>query len=181
MADFEKIVQWLLYIEDDHKSPGKIVNEGDGAGLTRLGLTQRWHQSELPMNFFSTLSFADAVKAAKVVYRNRYWNLLSGDQIESDQIAASLMSFAVNDDPLIASKTLQRALGISEDGHIGSQTLAELKLKDPVVVANSFRTEWITFYRNLVTLVPSKKVFLDGWINRANFPYPSALVPDIYE
>lgn len=180
MADFEKIVQWLLYIEDDHKIPGKILNEGDGAGLTRLGLTQRWHQADVPMTYFSTLPFKDAVVAAKAAYHKLYWNILDGDQIDSDQVAAPLLSFAVNDSPRVAVKTLQSVLGVLEDGQMGPNTLAELNSKDPDVVVRLYKAEWIGFYQRDVQLNPSKQKFLQGWINRANFPYP-AQIGDLYQ
>lgn len=180
MANFEPIIQWVLYQEDDHRAPGKIVDLGDGAGLTRLGLTQRWHQKDVPMDFFSTMTFKDAVVSAKSAYKKNYWSIISGDQIDSDEIAAPLLSFSVNDNPLIASKILQRVLHISEDGHIGPKTLAELNSKDPDSIVKMFRAEWIDFYQQLVKIAPSKQGFLAGWINRAQFPYP-AQIPSIYE
>lgn len=181
MAQFEPIIQWLLYQEDSHKNPGKIVDLQDGAGLTRFGLTQRWHQKDLPPDFFSTMSFANAVQTAKQVYRKSYWNAIDGDQIDSDLIAAMLLSFSVNDNSLIAVEALQRVLGVDVDGHIGPHSLSELNSKDPAVVAEQFRLGWIDFYNQIVKIAPSKQQFLEGWINRANFPFPSPLVPNIYE
>lgn len=181
MANFEAIIPWILYQEDDHKIPGKIVDLHDGAGLTRLGITQRWSQRDLPADFFSTMSFSLAVQAAKTVYRKNYWNLLSGDSIASDQVAAPLFSFAVNASPRLAVKTLQSVLEVTEDGSLGPKTLAELNSKDPGVTATLFRAEWINFYHRDVDANPSKAKFLNGWVNRANFPYPSNLVPGIYQ
>ncbi len=179
MANFEPIVQWLLFQEDDHKVPGKIVNLGDSAGLTRLGITQRWHQTQVPVDFFSTMSFKDAVAAAKIVYKQCYWGFISGDSI-ADAVAAPLLSFAVNDTPKVAIKTLQRVLEVLEDGSIGPKTLAELNSKDPDVTAALFRAAWIDFYHRDVDANPHKAQFLNGWINRAHFPYPSPLVSEIY-
>jgi lysozyme family protein len=125
------------------------------------------------------MSFEDAVKVAKQVYKNKYWNLMSGDDIDSDTVAAPLLSFGINDNIFIACKILQKVLGVLEDGHIGPKTLAELNQKDPEIVAKLFRAEWINFYQGLVKIAPSKQQFLDGWINRANFPYP-ADIPEIY-
>jgi len=181
MAQFESIIQWILYQEDDKRIPGKTVDLGDGAGLTRFGLTQRWHQSELPITFFSTLPFKDAVTSAKIVYRNHYWNFLDGDLISADKVAASLMSFAVNDTVSIAVKTLQSVLDVDQDGHMGPKTLAELNSKDPDMVVKLFRAGWIEFYQQDARINPSKARFLEGWINRANFSYPYAELPSIYE
>jgi lysozyme family protein len=180
VANFEPIIQWVLYQEDDKRVPGKIVNLGDGAGLTRLGLTQRWHQVDLPLEFFSTMGLNAAVMVAKAVYRRQYWNILDGDLINDDQVAAPLLSFAVNDNPRIATKILQSVLGVDEDGHMGPKTLAELNSKDPDVVAKLFRADWIDFYQRDAQINPSKAQFLNGWINRAQFPYP-AQIPTIYE
>jgi lysozyme family protein len=180
MADFLKIITWILYQEDDKRIPGKIVDLGDNAGLTRLGLTQRWHASDLPITFFSTLPFKDAVQAAKVPYRKQYWDLLDGDLINSDIVAAPLMSFAVNDTVRVAVKTLQSVLEVVEDGQIGPATLAELNSKDPIAVARLYRAEWASFYHRDVSLNPTKAQFLTGWLNRVDFPYPSSLVTSIY-
>ena len=180
MADFSGIVQWLLYIEDDKKEPGKIVNLNDGAGNTRFGLTQRWHQVDLPIDFFTTMAFKDAVIAAKKVYKTRYWNMIDGDLITSDQVAAPLLSFAVNDTPEVAVKTLQSVLDVEQDGIMGPQTLAELNSKDGDITAHLFRAAWINFYQKDCELNSSKAQFLSGWITRATFPYPFA-IPNIYE
>lgn len=181
MANFESIVPWLLYQEDSKKIPGEIVDLGDSAGLTRLGLTQKWHAADVPTNFFSTLPFEDAVVAAKAVYRKSYWGRISGDLINSDQVAAPLFSFAINDNISVAVKNLQHVLDVLQDGVLGPKTLAELNSKDPDAVARMFRAYWVQFYRNDVVLNPQKKKFLDGWIARANFPYPSSLVTGIYQ
>lgn len=179
MADFQKIVQWLLYIEDDHKEPGKIVNEGDGGGFTRLGLTSKNFSSFVPDNFFTDLPFAEAVTWAKDVYKTQYWNHFMGDAIQSDTVAAPLLSFAVNRNVKIAVKALQAALSIEQDGVLGPETLAELNSKNPDMVAKLFRANWENFYHTVVELNPGDERFLQGWINRVNFPYPST-IPGIY-
>lgn len=181
MANFEPLIEWLLYQEDSKKIPGEIADLSDGAGLTRLGLTQRWHQKDVPMEFFSTMNFKDAVTYAKLAYQKLYWTPIQGDKIISDQIAAPLLSFAVNDNVQVAVKNLQHVLDVVQDGVLGPKTLAELNSKDPDTVARMFRTYWVFFYRNDVVLNPSKQPFLEGWISRANFPYPSNLVPRIYQ
>lgn len=180
MASFEPIVEWLLYIEDSKKHPGLIINEGDGAGLTRLGLTSKTYGAIVPPEFFTTMPFAMAVQVAKSIYQDQYWHHLNGDRINSDQIAAPLLSFAVNRNIPTAVKRLQRVLGVRDDGVLGLVTIAELNQKDPVVVAKLFRASWIDYYHIVASVNPNDAKFLDGWINRANFPFPSSLVPNIY-
>lgn len=182
MANFDSIVQWLLYQEDDRRVPGKIVNLNDGAGFTRLGITSNNFGQFVPADFFSSMPFADAVKVSKQVYRDHFWALFSGDKIVSDIVAAPVLSASVNISGGVsrAVKIVQEILGIVEDGILGPKTLAELNSKDPVIVARLFRSGWENFYRHLAQVNPSKTRFLDGWLARADFPYPSPLVPSIY-
>lgn len=180
MANFEIIMPWLLYQEDSHAHPGEIVNLGDGEGFTRLGITSKVFGNLMPSDFFTTMSFTNAIQSAKTLYKNQYWYHINGDQINSDEVAALVLSFAVNKNIPVAVKTLQRALGVVQDGVLGLITINELNQKDPIAVAKLFRAEWEDFYRADVALNPSKQKFLDGWINRVNFPYPSPLVPTIY-
>ena len=181
MALFEPIVQWLLYQEDDKRHPGKIVNLGDGAGSTRLGITSKNYGDILPAEFWTDMPFSQAVPMAKKTYKSYFWNRFLGDQIESDVIAAMILSFNVNTPPGVAVKHLQsNVLGMHDDGVLGPNTLAELNSKDPKMVERLYRAEWIGYYKHLVDVNPAESRFLDGWINRANFPYPSSQVPDIY-
>jgi lysozyme family protein len=180
MANFPNIVQWLLWQEDSHVNPGAIVNLNDGAGQTRLGITSKNFGLSVRGTFFSTLPFADAVQDAKQVYKNSYWNKFNGDSIASDLVAAPLLSFAVNKNVSIAVKTLQHVLLVTPDGVLGPETAHELNQKDPNVVAKMFRNEWINFYHTVVQMNPSSGRFLEGWINRANFPYPAPWMPGIY-
>jgi lysozyme family protein len=154
---------------------------GDGGGLTRLGLTQRWHQTGLPTGYFSTMSFSDAVAAAKITYKYCYWDMLDGDAIMSDQVAAPLLSFAVNDSVKVAVETLQRVLEVEIDGFMGPKTVAELNSKDPYIAAKLFRAGWVDFYHNDVIMNPAKQKFLTGWVNRALFPYPSPYSVEAYQ
>ncbi len=181
MANFEPISQWLLYQEDDHKTPGKIENLGDGAGLTRLGITSNNFGNVVPSTFFTVMPFKEAVKSAKDFYRSQEWHHLRGDDIQSDELAACLLSFAVNKSVPTATKKLQQILGLDDDGVLGQQTLAEANSKEPKALVIMFRAAWISYYHHIVDVNPSNQRFLQGWLNRANFPYPSSLVPtDLY-
>jgi lysozyme family protein len=180
MASFEPIIEWLLFQEDDHRTPGKIVNLGDGAGFTRFGITSKNFGALVPANFFTTMSFTNAVQVAKSIYQDQYWHHLNGDRINSDQVAAPLLSFAVNRNIPTAVKALQRVLEVEQDGVLGLITVAVLNEKDPDAVNNLFRAEWIYYYQHIAAVNPNDAKFLGGWINRAQFPFPSALVPNIY-
>jgi lysozyme family protein len=178
MASFENIVQWLLYQEDSKHTPGLIVNLGDGAGLTRLGITQKNFGAMVPANFFTDMEFHGAVAIAKYIYRNQFWNKFMGDLINSDLIAAPLLSFSVNKSVSTAVRMLQQVLDISpDDGLLGLQTLNELNSKDGAITAKLFRAAWDGYYHRIAAQNPGDVRFISGWDNRVNFPYPSILVP----
>jgi len=180
MANFETIVEWLIYQEDSHRVPGKIVDLGDGAGLTRFGITSNNFGQVVPTNFFTTMPFGTALEVAKNFYQSQHWHHINGDKIAHDEIAAPLLSFAVNKSVPTAVKHLQRVLGLQEDGVLGLNTLSELNSKDPVITAKLFRADWENYYRQVASVNPNDAQFLDGWIALANFPYPSPLVGSIY-
>lgn len=177
MANFEPIVEWLLYQEDDHRTPGKIENLGDGGGFTRLGITSKNFGSVMPVDFFSSMQFKQAVQAAKKFYQNQFWSHMIGDQINQDEMAAVLLSASVNTGIGIAVKMIQNILQITMDGHFGMETLTELNKRN---IVTQFRVEWSGHYHDIVDNNPNDAKFLDGWLNRVNFPYPSSLVGNIY-
>jgi lysozyme family protein len=180
MANFSQVVQWLLWQEDDKKVPGKIVNLGDGGGLTRLGITSANWTRQVPSNFFTDLAFGPAVTAAKLIARTFFWNRFNGDQILADIVAAPLLSFAFNYNVPTAVKTLQTAVHMRADGVMGPLTLSAVNTSSPVNVAMNFRTLWAQFYRDDAAANPSKAKFLQGWLDRVNIPYPAPGMPCLY-
>lgn len=180
MANFNQVAQWLLWIEDDKKTPGRIINEGDGAGLTRLGITSKNWNMQVPGNFFTDLPFGPAVTAAKLIARNFFWNKFSGDQITSEIVAAPLLSFAFNFNVHTAVQTLQKAASVAPDGNMGPITLSAVNVINPTALAANFRALWADFYRADVAANPAKAQFLQGWLNRVNIPYPAPGMPNIY-
>jgi lysozyme family protein len=180
MANFENIIPWLLYIEDDKKTPGKIVNLGDGAGLTRLGLTSNNFGTMLPASFWTyQMSFPEAVKYAKHTYELYHWFRIQGQDIADDEVAAVMLSWGVNQIPSTAIRAAQHVLSIDEDGVMGKQTKATLNSKDPRVFVKLYRAEWEGRYRRLVDANPDKQRFMQGWLDRIYKPYPMS-IPPIY-
>lgn len=173
MADVKGIATWIANeIEDDQRHPGIAKDLGDGAGITRYGITQRWHANDVPADFFTTMLPAVANLVA-IAFYTKWANTLSVGSIDSDDIAACLLSFAVNDNNHVAVRTLQEVLEVNPDGALGPITIAELNQKDPVMVAKLYRAAWTTFYMNEVAAHPAKADFLKGWLNRVKRIYPS--------
>jgi lysozyme family protein len=180
MAIFEPIVQWVLYQEDNHQHPGAISNLGDNAGLTRFGITQKNFSSCFSPTFWTTMDFQIALNNAKIFYENQFWHHINGDSINNDRTAALLMSASVNIGISTAVKLIQNVLQVSADGILGLATLHELNSKDPQSINDMYRAVWNTHYRNIVDANPNDAKFLQGWLNRVDFPYPSPLVGTTY-
>ncbi|WP_234705834.1 glycoside hydrolase family 108 protein [Sinorhizobium meliloti] len=60
------------------------------------------------------------------IYRRSYWPQCGGDLLPSGRDYA-VFDFGVNSGPARAVKTLQKVVGVREDGHVGEQTLAAVR------------------------------------------------------
>ncbi|WP_457664007.1 glycoside hydrolase family 108 protein [Sinorhizobium medicae] len=99
----------------------------DRGGPTKYGIT---HTTLAAHRGVKSVT-ADQVRAmslqeAEDIYRRSYWSQSGGDTLPSG-IDYAVFDFGVNSGPARAVKTLQRVLGIREDGHVGEQTLAAVR------------------------------------------------------
>jgi len=176
VANFGDVVNWVLRLED-RTLAGKTVNLGDGAGWTRFGVTSK-NNPQLPPTFWwealgqARMANDAALEVAKRFYHEKYWMPLHGTQIVTDELAATLMSFAVNDGLSGAVKLLQGILGLTVDGSLGPKTLSELLANDTPETAAKLRDAQESFYELVVARDQSKQRFLDGWRSRAQVVYP---------
>src|SRR5580700_2322464 len=123
----EAVILWLLKLEDRSLS-GAIRNLGDGAGLTRFGITSRYDSQFVPVDFWHA-STADALREAAQFYQVRYWDKLRLSELNDLTLAAAILSAAVNDGTVTAVRLLQAAIGTSVDGGLGDRTLAAANAK----------------------------------------------------
>jgi len=177
MANFGSIIEWVLRLED-RTLAGKTEDLGDGAGLTRFGLTTRDEGSVLPKCYWvddpPTVRASNevALEMAKQVYYDRYWTPIHGTQIASDELAATLMSFAVNDGVETAVKLLQGVLHILADGLVGPATLTAVSEQDAEGLAERLRDAQEARYLAIEARKPQDVKFHDGWRKRAYARYP---------
>jgi lysozyme family protein len=101
--------------QEDPRDDAQAVDLGDGANLTKWGITQRWH----PEVDVASLTVEGAIS----VYYQKYWLRSRADQLPIP-LAVALFDGAVNHDVPVAVTLLQRAAGVTEDGVIGPVTLA---------------------------------------------------------
>ncbi|PDT39975.1 secretion activator protein [Sinorhizobium sp. FG01] len=104
---------------------GGYVNvKTDRGGPTKFGITH----ATLAAHRGKPAMTAEQVKAisreeAEDIYRRSYWTQSGGDLLPPGLDYAAF-DFAVNSGPARAVKTLQKVLGVREDGQVGEQTLA---------------------------------------------------------
>lgn len=170
MADFNGIVLWVLQ-QEDRGLTGKVVDLGDGGGLTRYGIAQTKHEA-LPPDFYVAAP-ATALTYAKVIYRGEYWDRFLGDELVSDDVASCLMSFAINDGEAREVIMLQKILGLTPDGVMGPNTLSATNESVQPVLAAKLRAAQAAFYQALAPSRPDIARELPGLLARAYRVYPS--------
>ena len=113
------------------KHEGGYVNHpADPGGMTNLGVTKRvweeWVGHEVDEQTMRGLT-PDAVAP---LYRKRYWDAVRGDDLPSG-VDLVVFDCAVNSGVGRASKFLQKAVGVADDGKIGPATLRAVASKNP--------------------------------------------------
>jgi type VI secretion system secreted protein VgrG len=172
MANFGSIIDWVLRLED-RTLAGKTEDLGDGAGLTRFGLTVRDEGAVVPPEYFTSMANEGALEVAKQVYYDRYWTPLQGTQIASDELAATLLSFAVNDGTKTAVELLQRVLGMQVvDGNLGPWTLVAISDHNAEELTEQLRDAQEARYLKIEAERPVDVKFDAGWRTRAYARYP---------
>lgn len=177
MASFGDCINWVLRLED-RTLAGKTVNLGDGAGYTRFGVTSV-NCTQVPENFWidtvsgPRMTNEEALEVAKQVYHDRYWQPLQGSQMTNDEVAATLLSIAVNCGVVAAVRLLQGVLSAPADGVLGPITLARVTAySSQETLAEDLRETQEAYYQAIVARKPENARFLNGWLNRARARYP---------
>lgn len=132
-------------------------NPNDPGGPTCWGVTERVARANGyngDMQFFSQ---ADA----KVIYRRLYWDAVRADELP-ESVRFDVFDGAVNSGVVQSIKWLQRAVGVVDDGVLGSQTLAALRAASGPVIAARYNGQRLMFMTNLKTW----SAFSGGWSRR---------------
>ena len=124
---------------------GYVDHPKDPGGPTNKGVTQavydNWRKSQnLPTQ--SVRAIADSEVAA--IYKNLYWDRISGDNLPSG-VDFAVFDYAVNSGVSRAAKTLQAVVGVTQDGVIGPATIQAAK----TYVAMSITNRRLAFMQSL--------------------------------
>lgn len=166
-ADFQKALTFTLHYEG-----GYCNVPGDTGGETNCGITHAVYDTyrkskKLPVRSVRLIEKVEI----EDIYKNRYWQP-AGCHLLPEKLAMCHFDWAVNHGVVGATQTLQRVIGVSDDGIIGDLTkqaitraLANQGEKSLCATYCLSRENW---YRHRVMSVPSQQKFLEGWLNRVS-------------
>jgi len=141
------------------KAVGYTNDPNDPGGETKFGIAKNSHAQ---LNI-AALTWVDA----KNIYYNEYWVGASCDKM-SPRVAILHFDGCINNGVSTASKFLQRAINVSDDGKIGPITLGVLNKLDPILVCNKICDYRTQYYKDIVNARPSSSIYLNGWVRRIN-------------
>lgn len=136
---------------------GYVNDPRDPGGETNWGITKRTAQANGYHGNMRAMTREQAFK----IYQSAFWVRYQCDKMPS-AIAFQFFDAAVNHGLGNASRMLQRAVGVADDGIIGSMTLAAVKkmaISDVIMHLNAERLEFYTKLGHFAT-------YGKGWVRR---------------
>lgn len=144
-----------LYIDRILGSEGGYVNDPrDPGGETNWGIAKRSY----PDINIATLTREQAIE----IYHRDFWLQLGGGTALANSLIFQLLDAGINHGIGNSVRMLQRAVGVLDDGNIGSITLAAIALLPADRVIMRFNSERIDFY----TKLSGWEAFGRGWARR---------------
>ncbi len=147
----------------EHESDLFTDDPADAGGQTKYGISRRANPDvDVP-----NLTRGQAIE----LYWDRYWNRRGYDKLPVD-VAVKTFDLAVNMGKRRAVTCLQRALRaaglpVATDGILGPETWGAADAADTRSLLAALRSEAACDYQLIVAHDSSKRVFLNGWLNRA--------------
>jgi lysozyme family protein len=154
--NFDKCLEMLLSHEG-----GFVNHPEDPGGITNLGVTKKvydeWTGRESTEQEMRDLTPDDVAP----IYKKNYWDRVKGDSLPSG-LDWACFDWCVNSGSGRPAKAVQRAVGATQDGAIGPQTLGLIMEKDPEEIINYVYGVRQDFYKSLKTF----ETFGRGWTRR---------------
>lgn len=162
MADFLPAYESMLINEGGYK----LTNDpSDRGSTTYAGIARNFHQNWQGWHYIDQGVMPDA-QLVRDFYREKFWDMMRLNEVNSQRIARTLFDFGVNAGPGTAAKLAQIIIGTTPDGRIGPKTLEALNAADEDLFIASYALAKIARYRDIVTRDRTQIKFLVGWINR---------------
>lgn len=132
---------------------GYSNNKSDPGGPTKYGVTHRTlaaHRGEPSVTAAQVKALT--LKEAEAIYRKSYWTQSGGDLLPAGLDYAAF-DYGVNSGPARAVKSLQKVVGVTQDGIVGGQTVAAVNRYPGGVQAliRAYCDERMQFLRGLKT------------------------------
>lgn len=132
---------------------GYVSNGLDPGGETNYGISRRSYPGEDIAGM--------TLERAKAIYLRDYWTK-AGCDLVPDALRFDLFDMSVNSGVKTAIRTLQRAVGVVDDGVIGTLTIKAINDMDATRIVARFNG-----YRlQLMSSLPTWPAFGRGWANR---------------
>jgi lysozyme family protein len=121
---------------------GYVNNPSDPGGETNWGISKRSYPTVDILNLTRD--------GAKAIYLRDFWQAGQMDKI-NPAVAFQAFDFAVNSGMQTALRKLQAAVGVADDGNIGSVSLSAINVMEPAKVIMLYVAERLDFWRCLST------------------------------
>ncbi len=136
---------------------GFVDHPSDPGGATCWGVTERVARENGYQGDMRDLPVA----VAKEIYRAKYWDAVRAEDLPA-AVRYEMFDAAVNSGTGQATRWLQRALGVADDGRLGPITIAAAHAADAQLVARRMLGQRLRFMTDLSTW----PTFGKGWARR---------------
>lgn len=165
MAEFEKAIPLILKWEG-----GYVDDKDDLGGATNRGIIfkifkQYAAQFGLPPTKDGLKQLSE--EQAKIIYKDRFWNPMKGDDINDQQVANIIFDGFVNAGTSTL-KIAQKEASTEADGIFGPHTIARINASNGKILFEGIKDARIRYYHMIAERREQNKKFLKGWLNRIN-------------
>jgi len=160
----------LVNTKSQRRAVGYVDDPLDRGGETKFGIAKNAN----PDVDIYNLDW----QGAKDIYYNRYWLEASCDKLPP-RVAILHFDGCVNHGISRATKFMQRALNLFDDGIIGPQTIESANNEDPIKLCFDICNQREQFYRDIVARKPNQSRYLNGWLRRIEEMKAFTCDPDV--
>ena len=164
MADFGPAFEKMIHDEGGYQLTDI---PGDRGGMTYAGIARNPNPDWPGWPLVDRKEFGGSLTSmVREFYRQRFWNVIRGDELRSQEIAETIFNFGVNTGTRVAVKLAQLIVGATPDGAVGDKTVEKFNSVEPEAFRKSYALAKITRYADICNKNRSQSKFLLGWINR---------------
>ena len=151
----------------------KLTNDPvDRGGQTFAGISRKHHPKWVGWKYIDA-GETPPFDLVRDFYREEFWTLVRGDQINSQRVAEVLFSQCVNNEEA-GIKLMQKCVGVIADGKVGPKTIAainaateQLKLSPEDALLLIYSHVHSARYHAIGMADKSQRRFWPGWWARA--------------